>query len=62
MMKQGSNIATCDWFRSGRSQLQSWNRIRLASPGTRDWATFDFGLPSGTLPEPAQDLPYGNDC
>ena len=52
-MKQGNNIATCDWSRSGRSQLQSWNRIRLASPGTHEWATFDFGLPSGILPEPA---------
>lgn len=61
MMKQGSNIDAYVRFRSGCSQLQSRNRARLASPGNRERAIFDFGKPSGVLLEPAQDLPFGDD-
>ena len=60
-MKQGSNIGAYVRFRSGRGQSQSRNRTRLASHDNREWVTFDFGKPSGILPEPVQDLPIGED-
>ena len=61
MMKQGSNIDAYVRFGSARSQLQSRNRARLAYPGNREWAIFEFGKPSGILLEPVQDLPFGDD-